>query len=371
MFVIQDPTEAHGDRLLDSLAEAFQNAEKIAGAFAFVSSRGVSLLAKNDAFCTAAGTHPVDLIIGLDAVTNEKALDSLAAVSSEFQNVTVRAFVNPEPRRIFHPKFCWTKRHGGGGQLVVGSGNLTESGLLGNWEAYASQPLTRPELADVVNTWDAWVARHELHLLPLDDAEVRRRAKANVILAREGDLPALVVPPSADEPEPLPITGAAEVLVAEIPNSNKRWNQANFHKRDYVEYFGVRAGEARLFVFRRVMSDGKLGTWEQGRPPVEVKSQNYRFELGAAAGLSYPTDGPPIGVFIRIAPHTFNYRLVMPSDPEFQTVRGLLQQRAGNPAIAYQREDKTAFRMRSTRMSVSELRATWPAAPFWKLPTTP
>ena len=35
MFVIQDPTETQGARLLDSLADAFQDAERIAGAFAF------------------------------------------------------------------------------------------------------------------------------------------------------------------------------------------------------------------------------------------------------------------------------------------------------------------------------------------------
>jgi hypothetical protein len=371
MFVIQDPTEAQGARLLESLADAFHDAKRIAGAFAYVSSRGVSLLANNDAFRAAAAMHTVDLVVGLDAVTNEEALNSLEAVSNEFQNVTIRAFVNPEPGRTFHPKFCWTEKRGGTGQLVVGSGNLTERGLLGNWEAYTSQPLDHIGLVAVTSAWDTWVARQRSHLLPLDDEEVRRRAKANRIMAIEGDLPTLVVPPSAEEPEPLAITNSAEVLVAEIPSGNTRWNQANFHKKDYFDYFGVQPGKRSLYVFRQVKADGTTGGSEQGRPPVTVRSQNYRFELGAAAGLVYPTDGPPIGVFIRMAPYTFYYRLIMPDDPQFRTVQDILQRHAGSPVIAYRRDGKTAFRMRSVRMAAADLRSAWPAAPFWSLPATP
>ena len=61
--------------------------------------------------------------------------------------MTVRAFLNPKPEGLFHPKFCFTKRQGGG-HLIAGSGNLTEGGLLGNWEAYSVDELNAHGIAD-------------------------------------------------------------------------------------------------------------------------------------------------------------------------------------------------------------------------------
>jgi len=43
-----------------------------------------------------------------------------------------------------------------------------------------------------------------------------------------------------------------------------------------------------------------------------VRSQNYRFELEAAAGLPYPTSGRPIGIFIRLSTRMFIYKIFMP-----------------------------------------------------------
>ena len=140
MLIIQDPTDAQSTYLLESLLDAFQSAEKIAGAFSFASSAGVRLLTEDKSFKEVASRHVVDLVVGIDAVTNNRALDSLAAVCEENPNVRVRAFLNPRPEALFHPKFCWTRKKDGG-DLIAGSGNLTESGLLGNWEAYSVEHL--------------------------------------------------------------------------------------------------------------------------------------------------------------------------------------------------------------------------------------
>jgi len=53
----------------------------------------------------------------------------------------------------------------------------------------------------------------------------------------------------------------------------------------------------------------------ENRQSVSVKSKNYRFELDAASGLDYPTNGRPIGVFIKVSTRIFMYHLFMPSDP--------------------------------------------------------
>ena len=364
MLVIQDPTNEQSTYLLESLLDVFRDAEKVAGAFAFASSTGVRLFTQDESFQKVARSHPVDLVVGVDAVTNERALDSLEAVTKEFPNVTVRAFLNPRPEALFHPKFCWSKKQKGG-HLIAGSGNLTESGLLGNWEAYSVEELTRDGIASVESTWNAWTAKHAASLLPLDNAEVRRLASGNNILAREGDLPTLVAPavvPDMDPDTTQLMPNSAAVLIAEIPKSGNRWKQANFHYDDYVNFFGAQSGVSRLMVFRHVNFDGAMAEYERNRPPVTVVSRNFRFELAAASGLEYPDPaiGRPIGVFVRMATRTFFYRLMMPSDPEYATVRNILQNRVG----------PSGQRMRSMRMTVAGLRADWPNAPFWRLPAT-
>ena len=57
----------------------------------------------------------------------------------------------------------------------------------------------------------------------------------------------------------------------------------------------------------RVLSDIEV------RPSVSVRSQNYRFELEAAAGLTYPNSGRPIGVFVRLSTRMFIYKIYMPN----------------------------------------------------------
>lgn len=367
MLVIQDPTDEQSTYLLESLLDAFRSAEKIVGAFSFASSAGVRLFTEDPAFREVAGHHPVDLVVGIDAVTNDRALDSLTAVAQEFPNVQVRAFLNPRPEALYHPKFCWTKT-AGGGHLITGSGNLTEGGLLRNWEAYAVEELNELGINAVESAWNTWSAKHNASLLPLDNAAVRRLASANNVLAQEGDLPTLVATPPQSAPGSEPVTtlqipNRATVLIAEIPGrTNDRWNQANFHLDDYRNFFGVREGVLRLVVFRHVNADGTMADYERNRRSVTVRSRNFRFELAAAAGIPYPPEGEgrPIGVYIRVATRTFFYRLMLPADPEYATVRTLLERRAGAASRL----------MRTTQMTVADLRREWPTAPFWNLPTT-
>lgn len=363
MLVIQDPTNEESTYLLESLLNAFHSAEKIAGAFGFASAAGVQLFTEDASFRQVAQNFPVDLVVGIDAVTNHRALDKLLSVSRDLPNVNVRAFLNPRRESLFHPKFCWTKNPSGG-HLIAGSGNLTEGGLLGNWEAYSVEKLDLADMVKVEATWDAWTKKYHSSLFSLDNEEVRRIAANNNVLAPEGDLPTLMAHDRkgpTEEPDTTQfMPDSAAVLVAEIPKSGDRWKQVNFHLEDYQNFFGVKGETARLVVFRHVKGDGTLDDYEKNRPPVTVRSRNFRFELAAAAGIAYPdlNLGRPIGVYIRVATRTFFYRLLLPNDIEFQSVSRILNQRSGNPGI----------KMRSVRMTVEELRQSWARAPFWKLP---
>lgn len=154
----------------------------------------------------------------------------------------------------------------------------------------------------------------------------------------------------------------AVVLVAEIPQSGDRWKQANFDLDNYLNFFGAQVGTQRLVIFRHVNRDGTMADYERNRPSVEVKSRNFRFELAAASGIPYPSNGRPIGVFVRVATRTFFYRLLLPNDPDYALVSSLLQRRM-QPGFSPQR-------MRRVRMTVEDLRRDWPNAPFWTLPAT-
>lgn len=102
------------------------------------------------------------------------------------------------------------------------------------------------------------------------------------------------------------------VLFAEIPRSGNRWNQANFDVNTFESFFGATAGDnSQRILLRNVESTRTLGDVEV-RPSVSVRSQNYRFELEAAAGLPYPVAGRPIGVFIRLSTRMFIYKIFMP-----------------------------------------------------------
>ena len=364
MLIFQDPTNRDGTYLLESLAQAFESATAIRGMYAFASSAGIRLLSEDRHFRQVARLGSVELIIGTDAVTNVRAIDALANVGRTYPAMTARAFLNQEPR-LFHPKFCFVK-YQNGGRLIAGSGNLTEGGLLGHWEGYAICELDEDEYAHVEDQWDRWTERYHDWLLPLDDPRVRERAADNTVLAREGDLPTLVAPGGTVEEEPEAIhliPGTSTVLVAEIPRSDNRWNQANFDLDNYENFFGAREDAAdRMIILRHVDADGTKAEYEAKRPPVTVKSRNFRFELAAARGLPYPAEGRPIGVFIRMAGRTFFYRLLLPDDLEYEIVRDLLEERAG--------PDHAPNRMRRERMTVDELRAAWPNSPFWRLPPT-
>ena len=122
MLILQDPTDEQGSFLLESLTDALRSATHVCGMFAFASSAGVGLLAEGKEFEKVARDGSVDLIVGTDAVTNVRALDALRDVAGRYPNIRVRAFLNPKPKGLFHPKFCFTKKRVGG-RLFAGSGN--------------------------------------------------------------------------------------------------------------------------------------------------------------------------------------------------------------------------------------------------------
>lgn len=149
----------------------------------------------------------------------------------------------------------------------------------------------------------------------------------------------------------------SEVLIAEIPNNNNRWSQANFSRQVFEEFFGATCGENGMYriLLKHVGADGTMGKTEV-RPGVSVASRNYRFELDAAKGLPYPK-GPerPIGIFVKVSPRDFVYTLLMPKPGVYQKVMDLLAKtQAPSP-----------WRMRRIRYAAKDVRAAVSDLPVW------
>lgn len=328
--------------LLEHLIYESIGAKRGGGMFAWATSHGANLLLKDATFSEFLSECDYQVVVGLDSITDIGALDALRGVAETHERFSARAFLNPV-RPLFHPKLSWFESDG---QLVTinGSGNLTIGGLRSNWEAFTVEYLKGSEAFEVRQHLDDWLSTQAGSLLPLTDERVLARAQLNA-----GSESALRPAAAA---EPRPISEAADplpVLVAQIPRSGNRWEQANFDVTNYVEYFGASVGSQRRILLRSVTTDGSLSGLEN-RPSVEVKSQNYRFELAAAKAIPYPSIGRPIGVFVRTAAGEFMYYLQLPGDNDFHALDELLESTPG-PGVN---------RMRRLRVPLEQLREAVP-----------
>lgn len=319
MLKLQDPHDSDSVYLLENLLERFISARGGGGAFAWATAQGVELLLADEVFERFALKYPFDLIVGVDAITTPAALGALRFAEQRLPGLTVRIFYSPSDLALFHPKFAWFLEPDGG-SIIVGSGNLTNGGLRQNWEAYSVIPLNRDDAADLQRWWASWKEANAPRLFPVDTPEVLQRAELN---RRDWDGPRVTPtqPPGPDTVTEL------RVLIAEIPKAGNRWEQANFDKTSYEQFFGAKVGTQRRMLFQSITRGGtSLGPVES-RPSVEVRSRNWRFELSAAAGMPYPTRGRPIGVFLRVRQRSFVYDIVMPSDSGYEALEKYLDEK--------------------------------------------
>jgi len=144
---LQDPTDTDSYSLHEALLSVCSEAQLGGGMFSFVTQAGVQLLLEDEAFLNFMERSSFELIVGIDEITNPRALSRLKDLSTSKTNFSVSAFLH-EGQRLFHPKFCWFKTKSGG-KLVIGSGNLTFGGLRNNWEAYSIVDLDADELSSL------------------------------------------------------------------------------------------------------------------------------------------------------------------------------------------------------------------------------
>ena len=143
-----------------------------------------------------------------------------------------------------------------------------------------------------------------------------------------------------------------EILIAEIGKSGDRWKQANFPLKIWENYFG---GDLKLEKYIHLYEVNRNGSLNKkvSTKIVKVKSQNYRVELGAVAGINYPDSGRPIGIFKKISQSEFRYHIFMPEDPMHSNLLGYLNIRGKGYATS----------LKGALVFLNQLESLWPDCP--------
>ena len=412
MLFIQDPSYKNSMYLHETLLSECINSIKGGGAYAFATKDGINMLLTDENFKIFLTKGVYTLIVGTDDITNEHAVNALIELKQKYgKHLVVKAYIHKNKGSTFHPKFSWFQKKDGG-SLVLGSGNLTQKGLRHNREAYSVIQHTTDEMEKVVAEWEEWYTHSAPFLFDIDDPIVMIRAKqnteqtravseakasvrkeiahsqandelasvyenqpqdpkrvkiatpkktSNVSVKKEQEVPTTQVV-ITDEDVDIDasywcITDESDVLIAEIPKSGNRWKQANFDKNTFENYFGATCGEngAYRILLRCVNSDGSMCETEI-RPSVSVASQNYRFELEAANGLSYPSgSNRPIAVFARVSQRDFIYTLLMPGSTGYDETLTFMA-----------KKQKPSARMRRLTYIAKDVLTDVPMLSIWK-----
>src|SRR5438445_5155107 len=104
---LQDRADPQAPSLHETILELCERATRGGGAFAFATRDGVDLLLKDQAFRAFATKSEFELIVGVDEITNVKALNALQEASTELPKLKVKVFYHNLAGSLFHPKFCW------------------------------------------------------------------------------------------------------------------------------------------------------------------------------------------------------------------------------------------------------------------------
>lgn len=345
---LQTP-DGEAGQLLDVLLYAAANAERGGGIFAFATADGIRALVGSDEFSGLLKAGPFRLVVGVDSVTNTRALEELSASAKRHSGLAAHVLVH-ERSVLFHPKLSWFVA-GRRLTLITGSGNLTVRGLRENWEAFTTIALEGASAARMEVQLDGWLTAHDALLRRPDDPSARERAALNT--GRERDLKhARRISEERVE------VGESIVLVAEAPKGGSgrkpRPSQVNFHKKDYETFFGAKEGSRIHVVLHCLDASGAKGAVEI-RPIVFRKSGNYSLELTGFKEGRRRTGFPDIGVYLRLVQGAFLYQRFAYGDAGYKQLRDFLRHRWTGPA----------GQMRAVLAQAGEVSPAWPESPLW------
>ena len=272
----------------------------------------------------------VDLLVGLDAITNRRALERLQQLEGLHNFFRPRVFWN-EVAALFHPKISDFTYADGSHRLIVGSGNLTPGGLMNNIEGYTVISANHGEHIDL-SALDEFLQRHTHAIRPIDD-EVLERADQNLIrrINRGPQAGRLTLTPPRRARRPVRLVPGGDegraavvdrILIAQVPAAGARWSQAHFNGDVVQQYFRIADFETQRAYLTQVRQDGTRSDVEVRQCVYSQANRNHRIEFGAATGLQYPA-GRPVLVLRERQLRVFDYMLLLPNSEGYAEVMGL------------------------------------------------
>jgi hypothetical protein len=356
-FRIQDPTDPNTEYLYEAIIVAASDATTWHGMYAFATRGGVDQLIEDPVvhdFIHKGGE--IDLIVGIDAITNRQTLERLRELEARHRNFRPRVFWN-NTRGLFHPKISRFGYADGRKKLIVGSGNLTPGGLMHNFEGYSVVSGKRGDKLDM-SSLDAFLSRHAADIRVIDQ-EALDRAALNInrpvagvphaktpVSAPTGNVPAVDAGKAA-------AVALDRILVAQVPAAGGRWSQGHFNADIIKQFFKVTNIGTQFTYLTDVDSAGVRGEEKVRRVVYSQSNKNYKIEMSAAKGKDYPATGHPLLVFRERQARCFDYLLLMPGESGFSEMSRLSQ---SLPTVGKG--------LRRSITDVTALAGAWPTCPL-------
>ena len=319
-FCMQDPSRADTTYLYEAIIGAAQGATTWRGVYAFASREGVNWLFDDPVigqFVTSG--REVDLLVGLDAVTNRQTLERLQELERGNQHFRPRVFWN-DIASLFHPKISDFTYPGGGRTLIIGSGNLTPGGLMNNVEAYVTISTDRAEEIDV-SALDEFLERHSEAIRKIDEEALARAERNLVSRVNQGQQAGrinITSPPRTRRPVRLVPAGGDggvaivdRILMAQVPKAGGRWSQVHFNADVVRDYFRMVDFNTQRAYLSQVGPDGVQSEVEVRPCVYSPSNKNHKIEFGAASGRDYPAS-PPVLILRERQLRVFDYMLLFP-----------------------------------------------------------
>lgn len=362
-FHIQDPSDPRTIYLYEAIIEQLLRKSLLVwrGIFAFATGDAVKTLFVEDPMVRSfIGRGNIDLIVGLDAVTNVSAMQELSRLTQQSKAFQARVFINPTAS-LFHPKISHFIHDNGESVLIVGSGNLTSGGLRKNIEAFTIISGSAEELR-CISAWDDFVTRRQSCIQEIGEEAFRLASQNRQIARKRKPKEREVEPEGTEEREPeeepkeeVPVQeGESRFLIARVPAAGGRWHQIHYNKEVISDFFKASPASSDRVFLREVQTDGTLGP-DEARPVVysEGTNRNLKIEVAAKRGEKYPLSGKPIIVLREVGLRSFLYVLLMPGDDGYEQ---MLRATEELPSIG-----KGVQRVLAT---TSQVRSLWPTSPL-------
>ena len=374
---IQDPMIPAENQLASVIASlcADSTVIRLRMFFGFLTGSGLQLLLRDSQVHHVLYNTEVDLIVGVDAVTDRPGLELLQAIASENSSFNARV-LRGLPGSLVHPKLLIASYRNGGTTVVVGSNNLTSAGLVTNVEAFAIARFGSNDPLDLSGI-DNFLHRWNQHLTPIDDdalaaADRNRRRYQHLHSTVTQTSEASAATAFADGHFYDVAAHAAksdtttqiddELLIAQVPKAGNRWSQIHYTKGIVEGYFKL---EAQPYESKEVICFRMFGSKDVEKRIVVYsrRNMNFKIELGEARRIAssrgypdYPTEERPLLILRRETDteHSYRYLLLMPGDDGHEEMTSFVKgEYAGPPG--------QVARVVST---LGQVLTAWPAFPL-------